>query len=1500
MNTFIRGINLSKKGLKITLLILVALVCATAITLGVVFSNKTNLTVTPETDSKVEVLDGGSLLNANGWNENVALKLNANLTDKGDNVALGNAGGEIVSSIVSLGGYDWLVVYKQNGIITLYANEAVANLPYDKTSNSYSSSAVREYLINEFLPQFIENVGYAGFADMIVPYGVDALYYQAPDAQSVPLETVDNQEILNSNGIAGDKIWLPSALEVGGFSTTATSPEERVNSFKTIKEDGFSINSGLWNLSNNTRLAVSNYALRSSVNDGIAVVNNGLISEGNVANTYAVRPCINLVMPTVTDGVVLQANAPVTYSNTASNSTLLVSVAPDYTDELSKYADLSGTTFTAKTGNTTLNGVSMSNSAALLITLSDAVMAGQTMAGYTFNLVEDVDMSVVTVWNPIGREGTPTAFPFSGTFNGNGYKISGLSSAGSGLVGLFGYVSGATISNVAVVDSSWYTTSSNVGGIAGTATSNSTISNCYNESGISGLNNVGGIVGNLNGGSSISNCYNIHGVAGSTNVGGIVGVNSSCNVSTSYSAGAVSSTTANSSGAIVGSNAGGTYTNCVYYNATQTAISGITGASSYSEMQGKKAQDGSITFENTALYNGWTFNTDSSPWFISAVENDRLPMLKIFLKQVTLNVKANDTSAGSVSVSGATVGQPVAIGAQVTITATANFANNSHYKLSSWNYYDIMDGGVEASTDIVYANGGTGTPGSNVYTYTLTLTMDDSYNLEAIFTKLYSLGISTVFNGFSDTYSSDQVTIGAVDATPIGNVWYEEDTIVNVTIGSNAQWVFAGFTGSTSSGGSFSGLTPNDSNGFVTQAGNVYSFTVGHSTYYAGGDSYYVRASFNRQYNIELSVVTPENSPVTPVVQMAITGGSIVTTETSPATATILYNGTVNTSVPSTENYANILRFVNWSMTEISTSYATETATFSLNLVDGAALADTVTTLHLVATFEMDTRTIQINESEANGGKVVISATSLDPSSIQSANETLTLDVEYGQTVYVYVYPNYTQGYTFGSFSGTTLSINSSNGVYSGQFTVTFADATAPEYDVTYALSNGFSINFAAYLDDAEQSSGFTFSTDPATGLTYNSDISGYTVTVADGTRYFLDHVDATYNGTAKTIITNNQPAGGYQGTTDPQNIFAGLTTQTVAGLISAITSGGAVYGQNEITVNVVFISITRTITVQERLTSTAGTDVVTQLNKYEITGTGYENGQGTYLNEYTITVTAGAGYRVDSIVMNDETSGTINNEGTWANTGTLTFTLSENTTIVIDYTMRSYSITLKDNLGANPTTTADALNTALKANAYSYTVGSGSSTPYSTTFSLDYGSVVNITGYAILEATTVDSLDRRVQLQSIVIYNGSEAIETLTVFNNTISRTLNDEYDNLTIEFNYILLQRVTINLQDTSATTSNAVMVVLENTEDTSDRIVLILSKGEGKDVECQTGGKYAVQAIVPIFISASYGTSGDGSGQLTEEGVYNVSLGNNTQINISIEEALENNSIYGSIII
>ena len=47
MSTYIRGVNLSKKWLKVIIFTILAVVCATAITLGVVLSQKDNFVVTP-------------------------------------------------------------------------------------------------------------------------------------------------------------------------------------------------------------------------------------------------------------------------------------------------------------------------------------------------------------------------------------------------------------------------------------------------------------------------------------------------------------------------------------------------------------------------------------------------------------------------------------------------------------------------------------------------------------------------------------------------------------------------------------------------------------------------------------------------------------------------------------------------------------------------------------------------------------------------------------------------------------------------------------------------------------------------------------------------------------------------------------------------------------------------------------------------------------------------------------------------------------------------------------------------------------------------------------------------------------------------------------------------------------------------------------------------------------------------------------------------------------
>jgi hypothetical protein len=98
-------------------------------------------------------------------------------------------------------------------------------------------------------------------------------------------------------------------------------------------------------------------------------------------------------------------------------------------------------------------------------------------------------------WTPLGN-GNNTANYFTGTFDGNGYTISGLAISGSNQYsGLFGYVSGATIQNLGLedvaIDVSFnnniyagglagYATAATTATTAGTApTSTLTIENCF-------------------------------------------------------------------------------------------------------------------------------------------------------------------------------------------------------------------------------------------------------------------------------------------------------------------------------------------------------------------------------------------------------------------------------------------------------------------------------------------------------------------------------------------------------------------------------------------------------------------------------------------------------------------------------------------------------------------------------------------------------------------------------------------------------------------------------------------------------------------------------------------------------------------------------------------------------------------------------------------------------------------------------------------------------------
>lgn len=110
-----------------------------------------------------------------------------------------------------------------------------------------------------------------------------------------------------------------------------------------------------------------------------------------------------------------------------------------------------------------------------------------------FILMADVNMNSIGSYNIIGNSSTP----FSGSFNGNWKTITGLTiyEPTANDVGIFGYIDGASLSNIYSPWTAINVTGQNqVGGLVGTAL-NSTIYNCSIQALVSGNNEVGGLVG---------------------------------------------------------------------------------------------------------------------------------------------------------------------------------------------------------------------------------------------------------------------------------------------------------------------------------------------------------------------------------------------------------------------------------------------------------------------------------------------------------------------------------------------------------------------------------------------------------------------------------------------------------------------------------------------------------------------------------------------------------------------------------------------------------------------------------------------------------------------------------------------------------------------------------------------------------------------------------------------------------------------------------------------
>ncbi len=147
-------------------------------------------------------------------------------------------------------------------------------------------------------------------------------------------------------------------------------------------------------------------------------------------------------------------------------------------------------------------------------------MANATGAGDKYKVIDNFTIS----------GNTAVSTPFTGTFDGNGYTISGLTQP------LFNTVDGGVVKNVTLKNVAISSSEDYVGAIAGIAQGYSRIYNCGilpndatfpegTHPTVNGGTCAGGIVGKLDGDSRVINCFSYADVSASTTAAGIVGEN---------------------------------------------------------------------------------------------------------------------------------------------------------------------------------------------------------------------------------------------------------------------------------------------------------------------------------------------------------------------------------------------------------------------------------------------------------------------------------------------------------------------------------------------------------------------------------------------------------------------------------------------------------------------------------------------------------------------------------------------------------------------------------------------------------------------------------------------------------------------------------------------------------------------------------------------------------------------------------------------------------------
>lgn len=250
---------------------------------------------------------------------------------------------------------------------------------------------------------------------------------------------------------------------------------------------------------------------------------------------------------------------------------------------------------------------------------------------------------------------------FTGKFDGLDYSIFDLNidETGNDNVGLFGYTTDATISNVTLVGGS-IRGNNNVGAVVGNA-NNTTVTNALNSAAVSGNSNVGGIVGSATN-TTVEDAINTGAIEGrentngGSNVGGLIGsMDNSHLIGNSYNLGDVTSIGSNVGG-LVGSASNSTIGNPSVVNGKpveniETVYNrmDVTGAYNVGGIVGNMEGSTVQNAENSGTVEATGYTTEGYTYHTGVKNSDSLPSGTLNVDDGTVTTTVNIANAGGIA-----------------------------------------------------------------------------------------------------------------------------------------------------------------------------------------------------------------------------------------------------------------------------------------------------------------------------------------------------------------------------------------------------------------------------------------------------------------------------------------------------------------------------------------------------------------------------------------------------------------------------------------------------------------------------------------------------------------------------------------------------------------------------------------------------------------------------------------------------------------------------------